>query len=169
MSISDRPMLDAETKRRVGVLGTAALRAAAAYAARGVGLSVSMGLRPRLSAAAASRLHSNPRAGAQGLIAKKIPSVLRIVVLGRTAYMAPGRRPGGFFWGGLPGAGGAGRTVAYLKQHLSSSDVKPVQKIERKEVGEELTTCGGYPGRTRSHTLQFPAFGIGVEHESIPV
>ena len=40
MSISDRPMLDAETKRRVGVLGTAALRAAAAYAARGVGLSV---------------------------------------------------------------------------------------------------------------------------------
>ena len=53
-------MLDAETKRRVGVLGTAALRAAAAYAARGVGLSVSMGLRPRLSAAAASRLDSNP-------------------------------------------------------------------------------------------------------------
>ena len=88
-----------------------------------------------------------------GLIAKKIPSVLRIVVLGRTAYMAPGRRPGGFFWGGLPGAGGAGRTVAYLKQHLSSSDGKPVQQIERKGVGEELTTCGGYPGRTRGHTL----------------
>ena len=70
-------MLDAETKRRIGVLGTAALsslalsmglrpwlRAVAAFAAQHCA-ELSMGLRPRLSAAAASRLVWNPRAGAR--------------------------------------------------------------------------------------------------------
>ena len=79
-------MLDAETKRRVGVLGTAALRAAAAYAARGMGLSGSMGLRPRLSAAAASRLDSNPPGWRPGSI-QEFLSVLSDVVLGRAAYV----------------------------------------------------------------------------------
>ena len=61
-----------------------------------------------------------------------------------------------------------GRGLYLPETNLGSGDGKPVQQIERKGVGEELTTCGGYPGRTRSHTLQFPALGLGVEHESIP-
>ena len=84
-------MLDAETKRRVGVLGTAALRAAAAYAARGMGLSGSMGLRPRLSAAAATRLDWNP-GWRPGLI-QEFLSVLSAVVWGGGVFgfgLAPG-------------------------------------------------------------------------------
>ena len=82
-------MLDAETKRRIGVLGRAAL---SSLAQRSTMLpppsrlysnaELSMGLRPRLSAAAASRLYSNPRAGARGLFFE-IVAPRRVMVLGR--------------------------------------------------------------------------------------
>ena len=67
-------MLDAETKRRIGVLGRAALSSLAQRSTMlpppsqlNSNAELSMGLRPRLSAAAASRLHLNPQAGARGL------------------------------------------------------------------------------------------------------
>ena len=47
--------------------------AAAAYAARGMELPFSMGLRPRLSADAAFAAYSNPRAGARGLFYESCP------------------------------------------------------------------------------------------------
>ena len=62
-----------------------------------------------------------------------------------------------------PRRGGRGPHLS--ETNLGSGDGKPVQQIERKGVGEELTTSGGYPGRTRSHPLQFPALALGVEHE----
>ena len=45
-----------------------------------------------------------------------------------------------------------GRGLYLSETNLGSGDGKPVQQIERKGVGEELTTCGGYPQRTRSLT-----------------
>ena len=59
--------------------------AAAAYAARGMELPFSMGLRPRLSADAAFAAYWNPRAGARGIIIQKILSFGSVEVLGRAA------------------------------------------------------------------------------------
>ena len=62
--------------------GAAEHHAVAAFAAQHCA-DLSMGLRPRLSAAAASRLVWNPRAGARGLSLFKSLPVRSVVILGR--------------------------------------------------------------------------------------
>ena len=60
-------MLDAETKRRIGVLGAAELRAVAAYAARGGGYRFH-GLTPTAKCGRRIRGLLEPRAGARAIV-----------------------------------------------------------------------------------------------------
>ena len=107
-------MLDAETKRRIGALGTAALSSLAQRSTMlppptrlNTNAELSMGSRPRLSAGAALRLGWNPRAGARGLSLFKSSPIRRMAILRQglsvglsagAAFAArlepPGRTPG---------------------------------------------------------------------------
>ena len=150
--------------------------AAAAYAARGMELSGSMGSRPRLSADAAFAAYSNPGLPPGDYLFKNSFPPRSVVILARISHRGAGHRLGkclslascSAFWGNLQGTDCAGRAWACLRSNTRDDCCRRLRGSGDGVIGFHGLTPTAKCGRRIRGLLEPRAGARGLFYLKIP-